>query len=158
VSKVMLSDLFPLRNTVSLIEGKPGIEIRPLKLPEIVSLLMKHKEGVLALYNESQSDEPNYEPALLAMPGLITDVICLGADMEDQRADVDVLPPGPQMQLLAAIWELSVPDPKKLIESLSKLTVQAKRLVQSRRETDKAALPPAQDRPSSPAAMRSSVS
>jgi hypothetical protein len=133
--KVILSELFPLRKDVPLVEDNPDsvVSVRPLKLPEIVALLTAHKDGLLALYNESQKPSPAYAAIAMAVPDLITDVICIGAAMEDQREDVGLLPPGTQLQLLAAVWELSVPDPKKLIESLSKLMGQVRRLAEQGR-------------------------
>jgi hypothetical protein len=144
VSKILLTDLFPLRAEVELVQEKPKIPIRPLPLETIVLLLANYKDGMLALYNESQKDNPQYEALLVALPELVADVICAGADdLKDQRESVMLLPPGPKLQLLAAIWELSVPDPKKLIESLSRLMAQARRLV----ETQQRAIP---EQPTSP--------
>lgn len=134
--KILLSELFPLRQSVRLVDDNPdsNISVRPLKMPEIVSLLLSHKEGLLALYNESQKPDPQYTTVALAVPNLITDIICIGAeDLAEQREDVELLPPGTQLQLLASIWELSVPDPKKFIESLSRLMGQVARLASSAR-------------------------
>lgn len=136
--KILLSDLFPLKQSVELVEGVPEscVTARPLKLPEIVTLLMSHKEGLLALYNESQQPSPNYSTVLLVVPNLVTDIICLGvSELADQRGDVEALPPGTLLQLLASVWELSVPDPKKFIESLSKLMGQVARLASTAKET-----------------------
>ena len=133
--------MFPLRQSVELVEGNPdsSVTARPLKLPEIVSLLLEHKDGLLALYNESQQPSPNYSTVLLVVPNMVTDIICMGVpDLTEQRDDVESLPPGTQLQLLASVWELSVPDPKKFIESLSKLMGQVARLA----STAKATAPP----------------
>lgn len=133
MSNVRLRDLFPLRDTVSLIDGAEPVEIRPVRLPEIVRLVGKYGDAFVALYNESQQENPSYENFIATVPDLVADIICMGAEMHDQRDDVVNLPPGPQLQLLARIWALSVPDPKKLIESLSTLMAQAKRLADEAR-------------------------
>lgn len=153
--KVLLSDLYPLHTTVTLREGTEPLDVRPILFPSLVMLILKHADACMALYNESQKPKPQYEPLLVAVPELIADVICAGIpELEDQRDDVKILPPGPQLQLLTAAWEVSVPDPKALIESLSKLMAQSRRLAGSAREVAQAnqlarqSSPPAE--PSSP--------
>jgi hypothetical protein len=132
MSNVRLRDLFPLRDSVQITENAQ-VEIKPLQLPDIVRLIVKYGDAFVALYNQSQQDHPSYEGIIVAVPELVNDIICMGADMHDQREDVALLPPGPKLQLLARIWGLSVPDPKKLIESLSSLMAQAKRLAEEAR-------------------------
>jgi hypothetical protein len=168
VSKVLITDLFPVKQEVIVMPGKPGIDVRPLQLSEIVKLLSRHGDALVALYNESQKQAdlqgnggPNYEPVLLAAEPLVAEIIVMGADMEDQSEAVSMMPAGPKLQLLAAIWQLSVPDPKKLIESLSKLMVQAKRLVQEaakEAQLDRESQSSPSDTPSSPIPSGSSAS
>jgi hypothetical protein len=134
MSNVRLRDLFPLRDSVQLTDNA-SVEIFPLQLPDIVRLIGKYGDAFVALFNASQQENPNYEGFAVTVPELVTDIICIGApELADQREDVALLPPGPKLQLLARIWGLSVPDPKKLIESLSSLMEQAKRLAKEARE------------------------
>jgi hypothetical protein len=131
VKKILLSDLIPVESQVELAPGK-FLPVRPLSLVEITELLLRYKESLVDLYNEAQKLEPAYPVVLAAMPEMVADIICMGADIPEQRETVVRLPPGTQLQLIAAIWELSVPDAKKLVESLSKLMAQVQRLAQAR--------------------------
>jgi len=133
VRKILLSDLIATTQEVEVSEGH-FVPVRPLMLTEIATLVIRYKDSFIALYNESQSDEPNYPLVLAAVPAMVTDIICMGAELEDQRETVAALPPGTQLQLIASVWELSVPDAKKLVESLSKLMGQAKRIAQATRQ------------------------
>ena len=127
--KVMLSDFIQVEQKVELSPGK-FLPVRALVLPEFIQLILTYKEAALALYNESQSKTPNYTTVLAAVPELVADIICLGGDLTDQRDSVLKLPASLQLDLLSSIWELSVPDPKKLVVALSKLMGQVQRLAE----------------------------
>lgn len=130
--KILLSDLIATTQEVEISEGN-FVPARPLMLTEIATLVIRYKESFLALYNESQSLDPNYPLVLAAVPDMVTDIIVMGCELEDQRETVKALPPAVQLQLIASVWELSVPDAKKLVESLSKLMGQAKRIAEASR-------------------------
>jgi hypothetical protein len=131
VKKILLSDLIPVETQVELAPGK-FLPVRPLSLVEITTLLLQYRESLVDLYNEAQKLEPSYPVVLAAVPEMVADIICMGADIIEQRDTVVKLPPGTQLQLIAAIWELSVPDAKKLVESLSKLMAQVQRLASAK--------------------------
>jgi hypothetical protein len=130
VPKLLLRDLVAVEERV---EVAPGVmlPVKPLTLKQIIQLVLIYKEAAIMLYNEATKSEPNYPSVLAAVPSLVADVICMGTGTEGQEKDASSMPPGTQLQLIAAIWELSVPDAKKLIESLSKLMGQVQRLAEA---------------------------
>lgn len=128
--KISLSDLISFEVPVEVAPGKV-LTVRALTLAEIIQLIVQYKDAAFQLYNEAQTDNPNYPAVLVAVPAMVADIIAYGGDMQGQQDDILKLAPSIQLQLLEAIWSASVPDPKKLIESLSKLTAQAQRLAAS---------------------------
>lgn len=130
MSKIVLSDLIAVTTNVEIAPGKE-LPIRALTLNEIAQLVISYREAAINLFNEAKSEVPNYPLVLAALPLLVADIIAYGADLEDQKDTILKLAPGTQIQLLEAIWSISVPDAKKLLESLSKLMEQVKRLAPS---------------------------
>jgi len=133
---VKISDLLPAPIEVEISPGKM-LPLRPLSLQDIVKLLLTHKDSFLAAYAESTAKvKPDYGKFLLSAPLMCVDIIALSADADGQQEDIKRIPGTVQLIALSSIWKVSVPDPKKLKESLSEVMDELRRLSdQNEKET-----------------------
>lgn len=115
---VVIADLLPQPVSVEL--GRGTVEARGLSLNEIVPLIEKYKDDLAPFFSD---DKPNAEYMLSKAPRMAADIIALGINAVGQEDDIMKMPAAAQINCLTAIWNLSVPDVKKLRESL--LTVVA---------------------------------
>lgn len=115
MARQSIEDLIPLPTRVPV--GAKHIEVRGLTLEEIVALLRKYKDEVLSFLN---SGDGEFDKLTLNAPALVAEVIAYAADTPDQVDAAKRLPFAAQVEIITAIWELSVPDLKKLGESLAK--------------------------------------
>lgn len=137
---VKIADLLPQPEKVEVSPGK-FLEVHHLSLEEIVKLFWVYQNTFLAIYAEGTNAKPNYEPIMLAAPDMVADIIAIGAGAVGQEEDIKRLPGTVQLIALRKIWAMSVPDPKKLQESLSGVMGELRRL-SSQQETEGAQNPP----------------
>lgn len=107
-----IADLLPLPEEVPIGRGK--LPVRGLGLEEIGRLLSVYKDQFFLF----MSGKGSFEHMALACPALLNDILCTAADVPEDdteyRAGVARIPLGYQLDCMAAIWKLSVPDEKKL--------------------------------------------
>lgn len=115
MAKQRIEDLIPLPTRVPL--GSKFIEVRGLTLIEIIDLLKRYKEDVLAFINGGGAD---FDRLVVNAPVMVAEMIALAADTPDEVEQVKRLPFAAQTDIVMVVWELSVPDLKKLGESLAK--------------------------------------
>lgn len=115
--KVRIADLLPAPRQVS-VGPTTALELRGLTLTEITTLLSKYK-NLLVMFIDAGATKA--ETVIAQSPDMVAEIIAIAADAADQVEDVKRLPFAVQVEAVAAVWELSVPDVKKLIESLSKV-------------------------------------
>lgn len=143
---VRIADLLPQPEQVEVVPGK-YLEVHHLTLEQIVKLFWTYQDTFLAIYAEGLNGKPNYEPILLAAPHMVADIIAMGTDAVGQEEDILRLPGTVLLVALRKIWAMSVPDPKKLQESLSGVMAELRRLSSQVRENP---LPPEQETSSNP--------
>jgi precorrin-6B methylase 2 len=114
---VKIADLLPL--PVGIKVGSGELKIRGITLKEMLGLLARHKDVIVTFVGGGEQD---LEKLLVTAPDMVAEVIAMAADAQGQEADVARLPAAAQLDALTAVWELSVPDLKKLKESLSRVT------------------------------------
>lgn len=114
---VKVSDLFPVIKTVE-INGVP-VEAHPLSLVQIVQLLTIYRHDLIMMFADSAEGTLNMVTLVATVPNMAADIIAFGIKAEDQYEDIKQLPGFTQVEILAAVWEASVPDPKKLMSLLS---------------------------------------
>jgi len=124
---VKISDLLQKPEPIEVSPGK-WLEVNALSMEQIVRLFWVYQESFLAVYAAGQQVEPNYETLLVSAPDIVADIIAYGSGAVGQQADIKKLPGTVQLIALASIWNMSVPDPKKLKESLSMVMGQLRRL------------------------------
>lgn len=124
---VRIADLLPQPEEVEVSPGK-FLPVHHLTLEQIVHLFWMYQDAFLSIYAEGTQAKPNYETILMAAPGMVADIIAAGADAEDQQEDIKRLPGTVQLIALRKIWAMSVPDPKKLQESLSGVMAELRKL------------------------------
>lgn|ERR1035437_2292108 len=114
---IKVSELFAINKTI-VVSGK-SIEIQPLSLEQIVKLLAIYREEIIMMFSDSLSGELNMVTMVATAPRLVADIIAYGMDADDQVNDIMKLPGFTQVELLAEIWKVSIPEPKKLFSLLS---------------------------------------
>lgn len=115
---VKISDLLPPSAKVEVSPGK-FLELNPLNLQQIVKLFWAYQDAFLSIYAEGSKAAPQYETLLFATPEMCVDIIAMAADAVGQEDDIRKMPGTVQLAALAECWRISVPDAKKLKESLS---------------------------------------
>lgn len=124
---VKISDLVPKPSKVT-VSDTSFLEVRALTIKEIIELFWLYQDAFLSVYAEGQQAQPNYTHLLVAAPNMVADIIAKAANAEGQQEDILLIPGTVQLIALAEIWKISVPDPKKLKESLSVVMAGLKRL------------------------------
>lgn len=114
---VKFADLIP--QPIQIQVGDGAFSVNPLGLDHLAALLHRYREAFLALYVEGTEAQPDYSKLMNSATDMVTDIIAMAADALGQEEDIKKLPGTVQLTALAEIWRLSVPDPKKLVESLS---------------------------------------
>ena len=114
MAAVRIRDLLPPPKPIEMGTGK--LKIRGIPLNQIVALLMKHGDQITPFF---QGKPVDYKALAMEAPDLVADMIATAADVPDQADDVKQFPLADQINALAEVWKLSVPDVKKLEESLS---------------------------------------
>lgn len=105
----LLSDLLPVPELINL--GRGTLAVRGLSLQELIALASRHKQDYAAFFNGEDIDM-----ATLAVhaPQLIAEAIGLATDKKYTVDELSNLPVGVQVEMVSAIWKLTVPDLKKL--------------------------------------------
>ncbi len=132
---VRIADLIPKPVDVEVSAGK-FMTVNSLSLEQIVKLLWLYQEPFLRVYAEGLTAKPNYESLIIAAPDMVADIIAMGADADGQQEDIKRLPGTVQLVALKSIWAMSVPDPKKLLESLSEVMGYLRRLSSEREQSN----------------------
>lgn len=114
---VKISDLLP--EAVSIPVGRGSLSIRPLDLQSVTQLIQEYRAPILELIDSARSGDPDYMALVAQSPDLAATIIALAADAVGQEDDIKKLPATSQVQALLAIWEVSVPDPKGFMDSLT---------------------------------------
>ena len=114
---VKVSDLFPTVDIVKV--NNVPVEVHPLSLVEIIQLLTIYRQDLIMMFADSAEGTLNMVTLVATAPNMAADIIAFGIQAEDQYEDIKKLPGFTQVELLAAIWKASVPDPKKLMSLLS---------------------------------------
>ena len=113
---VIIKDLLPAPVFIEVQKDK-GFDVRGLRMDETIDLLTRYQKPLAAFFGSSNLD---FELLLADAPKLCAEVIAFCADAKGQEDDIMLLPPQSQIEALMAIWELSVPNVKKLLASLQK--------------------------------------
>lgn len=119
---VKISDLLPKK--VEVDTGNGMLEVGPINLEGITTLIQNYREPLTALVNSSMGGKPNFTVLAESAPDLIVSMIAMGADAIGQEDDIKQLPFAVQVTAAASIWEVSVPDVKKLLSVLSTVLAQ----------------------------------
>ena len=119
---VKISDLVPKKISISV--GESSLEVACLGLAQMTTLIENYKEPLLQLIASSGSGNVDFAALLTTAPDMVVSLIALGADAVGQEDDIRLLPVGVQIEAAAAIWQLSVPDVKKLVSVLSTVLAQ----------------------------------
>lgn len=121
---VNLNDLLPDARFVNL--GKGEVEVMSLDVTHIGVLLEKYGLELEGLF--AQDSKPDFTALAKSMPAVINDIVAMGIRAEDQFEAITRIPLSAKVEVLSAIWELSVTDPKKLMATLKNLAEGAKAL------------------------------
>ena len=71
------------------------------------------------MFSDSLSGDLNMVTMVATAPRLVADIIAYGMNADDQVNDIMQIPGFTQVELLAEIWKVSIPEPKKLFSLLS---------------------------------------
>ena len=113
---IKVSDLFVLAKTITV--GGKNIEIRPLSLEEVIRLLTIYREDIVTMFSDTVSGELNMITLVATAPRMVADILAYGMDADGQQNDIMKLPGFTQVEILAEVWKVSVPEPKKLLSLL----------------------------------------
>ena len=120
--KIRIADLLPEPKQVAVGNNK-YLEVRGLTLVEITNLLGRYQD-LLVMFIDGGALKP--EQLIAQAPDMVAEIIAIAADAKDELEDVKKLPFATQVEAVSTVWELSVPDVKKLIESLSRVAAALK--------------------------------
>lgn len=132
---VKISDLLPKKTAIDIAPGV-ALEVGPINLQGITALITNFREPLTALVSSSTGGRPDFAILVQSAPDMIIAMIAMGADAVGQEDDIAKLPFGVQVTAAAAIWEVSVPDVKKLLNVLSTVLAQLKPLPKSSEPSD----------------------
>lgn len=114
---VKIKDLLPAPRVIEV--GEHTLEVRGLRLDETIKLLETHKKPLSVFFG---GQALNFELLIAQAPDMVAEIIGMTADAVGQEEDIKLLPIGTQVEAITAVWELSVPSVKKLLESLRKVS------------------------------------
>lgn len=132
-----IADLLP--DPVYLDLGKGTVELHPLSAADILKLFYKYDKTFLSLYVASSQEKPDYTTLMAAAPDMMDDIIARSMQAVDQIEAIRRIPGTTKLIGLAAIWKISVPDPKKLKESVSQVMAELRPLLDRAKADAKAA-------------------
>lgn len=117
---VKISQFVAPPQLVEVEEGR-GFTVRALDLTALAQLINDHREDMVALYDAGSATPPRLQEFVSRAPLVVRDVIAAGADVTDPEEIVACgrLPVTVQIDALFTIWNLTVPNPKKLEAVLS---------------------------------------
>lgn len=128
--KLRIAEMLVLEKEVrlSLTNSEHVLTIRPLGLEEVMRLLVVHREQFVSLWTEAQKDEPDYAVFGAGSKQMVAEIIALASGRMDEIDDILRMPGTVQVVALADILQLSVPDPKKLLEAIHAVLATVHRL------------------------------
>lgn len=121
---VKISDLLPKPINVP-VGGDQFLTVKSLDLKAITKVIQAHREPILQLIATAQGGKPDFAVALEMAPDMVATIIAHASGTEGQEEDIKQLPGTVQLMAMAEIWKVSVPDVKKLLDSLSGVMGQA---------------------------------
>jgi len=120
---VKLSDLTPISAEVEVGDGV-GIRLYPLTMLNLTELFLEAQDELVSLYAQSQQPEPDFTTAIVTAPRLVAKIIAVSARSPESIDVVQGLPAANQLIAISKVWEISAPDPKKLVEAVLSITNQ----------------------------------
>lgn len=112
-----LRQLLPEPRMINL--GRGTAPVYGLNIAQLSSLLVTHSEHIQRFLSDSK---PDIEGMVAVIPELSVKLIAMGLRCEGQEDMIEVMPLAVQVEVLMDIWELSVPDAKKLKARLAGLS------------------------------------
>lgn len=134
--RITVLDMLKIEHVVSISEEEE-IAVRPLTLAEMLDLFYHFRTDFVKLYGSFMAGGHDLDigPVLMASPALAARIIAqsTGAKTEEEiaaaaNAVFNAMPGTVQLIAIKKIWDISVPDPKKLGELLSVVTEQLQKL------------------------------
>lgn len=119
MTRVSLSDLLPEAKFVTI--GRGQVEVFSLDIIHVGILLSRYGNVLDGLFSAGATPDFMAMVQDPAMPKVINDIIAMALHEVDQPDLVARIPLASKVEILAAVWELSVPDPKKLLAKLKEL-------------------------------------
>lgn len=115
---INIADLLPESRKVNI--GRGEVEVNGISLGDLVPLVNRHGAALGPFLDTKQGENPDFTSLIYSAPEVVADLISIGIGAEDKSL-VKRIPLASQVEILLAMWELSVPDPKALTAKLSKL-------------------------------------
>lgn len=108
-----IEDLFPAPSSVT-VNGK-DFPVQALNLEQVALLLSSYKFDLLLAFSDSVSGELNFPALVGTAPNMVSEVISYGLGLGLESAQrAKQLPLMTQISILEKVWDLTVPEPKKL--------------------------------------------
>lgn len=112
-----IADLLPLPVEVNI--GRGNIAVRGLTLEELARVVLIYGKPLAQLLESAQGEGmPDYTGIVAAAPEMVVHLIAMASDTEGQEEMIRKIPGAAQIECLKAIFDLTVPDPKKLYSLL----------------------------------------
>ncbi len=113
--------------------GEPGVEaqfitVKPLSLTHILALLDRHRDTFVSLWAEGSKPKPEYGLFVASAEAMVNEIIVKATGRLDEYEDIAAMPGTVKITLLNDIFKLSVPNPKKLLETVNGIAAQVARL------------------------------
>jgi len=123
--RLTLEDI-TMQEQIVFLSDEVEISIHPLSFDQILHLMTEYRSEFLAMYGQSQSKEQNekgWAGVLMSCPDVVAKVIAMSmGDIAMWEKVKTGMSATHQYTALKAIWGVSVPDPKALVELLSGAT------------------------------------
>lgn len=114
---VDLSALLPAPKTIDL--GRGAVAVYGLNITHIGQLLRENSDELMKFL---AGGEPDIVALVTILPDVAVKLIAMGLDCVGQEETIKKIPLATQIDILIDIWELSVPDVKKLKARLGGLS------------------------------------
>ena len=111
---VKFKDLLPMPVLVNMESG--SFEVHGLNLADVSKLMSLHFDTIASFIN---GDAIDFKSLAIQSPDVVAEIIAMASDAKVQEYDIKRLPFLSQVEALKTIWDLTVPDVKKLTELLS---------------------------------------
>lgn len=116
---INLSDVVPAPMVIGV--GRGDVSVKGLTIENCAALLAKYSAELKSISAGEEGREATVTALVQRFPTIAREIIAMSIDAVGQDDAVSRIPVSAQLEILIAVWDLTVTDPKKLMEKLAGL-------------------------------------